>query len=79
MIFEKGRQTHYDFYICNTLIDIVDSFKYFGMTLFKNGNCFRSQKCLAKQASFALYNVFTVTCISESLVDIQMYLKFRKK
>ena len=35
MIFEKGRHTHYDFYICNTLIDIVDSFKYLGMTLFK--------------------------------------------
>ena len=30
------------------------------MTLFKNGNRFRSQKCLAKHASFALYNVFTV-------------------
>ena len=60
MIFEKGRHTHYDFYICNTLIDIVDSFKYLGMTLFKNGNWFRSQKCLAKHASFALYNVFTV-------------------
>ena len=26
-IFEKSRHTHYDFYICNTLIDIVDSFK----------------------------------------------------
>ena len=48
------------FFICNTLIDIVDSFKYLGMTLFKNGNWFRSQKCLAKHASFALYNVFTV-------------------
>lgn len=30
------------------------------MTLSKNGNWFRSQKCLAKHASFALYNVFTV-------------------
>ena len=25
MIFEKGRHTYYDFYICNTLIDTVDS------------------------------------------------------
>ena len=43
MIFEKGRQTYYDFYICNTLIDVVESFKYLGMTLFKNGNWYRSQ------------------------------------
>ena len=35
MIFEKGRQTYYDFYICNTLIDVVESFKYLGMTLLK--------------------------------------------
>ena len=30
------------------------------MTLFKNGNWFRSQKCLSKHASFALHNLFTV-------------------
>ena len=34
MIFEKGRHTYYDFYICNKLIDVVESFKYLGMTLF---------------------------------------------
>ena len=60
MIFEKGRRTHYDFYIYNTVIDVVDSFKYLGITLFKNGNWYRSQKTIAQHASFALYNLFTV-------------------
>ena len=38
MIFEKGRRTHFDFYIYRTLIETVDQFKYLGVTLFKNGN-----------------------------------------
>ena len=60
IIFEKGRWTHYDFYIYNTVIELVDSFKYLGITLFKNGNWYRTQKCIAQHASFALYNLFTV-------------------
>ena len=60
MIFEKGRRAHHDFYIYNTALEVVESFKYLGMTLFKNGNWNRSQKCIAKHASFALYNVFTI-------------------
>ena len=38
MIFEKGRRTHYDFYINNTALELVDSFKYLGITLFKHEN-----------------------------------------
>ena len=60
MIFERGKRTHYDFFINNTILDLVDSFKYLGITLFKNGNWYRSQKCIAQHASFALYNLFTV-------------------
>ena len=37
MIFEKGRHSQYDFYIYNTAIEVVDSFKYLGITLFKMG------------------------------------------
>ena len=59
MIFEKGRN-HYDFYIYNTVIKLVDSFKYLGITLFKNSNWYRSQKCIAQHASFALFDLFTV-------------------
>ena len=60
MIFEKGRRTHFDFFIYDTLIQVVDHFKYLGVTLFKNGNWNRTQKCLSQHASFALYNLFTV-------------------
>lgn len=60
MIFEKGRRTHYDFFIYNTPIELVDSFKYLGITLFKNGNWYRTQKTIAQHASFALYNLFAV-------------------
>ena len=36
MIFEKGRQaTYFDLYIYGTAIEIVDHFKYLGVTLFK--------------------------------------------
>ena len=60
MIFEKGRHSHYDFNIYNTAIKVVDSFKYLGITLFKNGNWYRTQKCIAKHASFALHNLFMI-------------------
>ena len=48
MIFEKGRRTYYEFVLNNTKIDLVDNFKYLGITLFKNGNWYRSQKCIAR-------------------------------
>ena len=59
MIFENGISYH-EFFIHNTAIELVDSFKYLGLTLFKNGNWNRSQKCIAQHASFALFNLFTV-------------------
>ena len=34
MIFEKGRPTRHDFYIYNTAIEVVNSFKYLGLTFF---------------------------------------------
>ena len=60
MIFEKGRRTHHDFYIYNTVLELVDSFKYLGITLFKNGNWYRTQKCISQHASLALFNLFTI-------------------
>ena len=35
MIFEAGRPTHYDFYTYNKRIEIVESFKYLGIQLYK--------------------------------------------
>jgi hypothetical protein len=60
MIFEKGRHTRHDFYVNDTLIELVNSFKYLGITLLKNGNWYRTQKYISEHTSFALYNVFTI-------------------
>ena len=35
MLFEKGRPSRHDFYIYNTAIEVVNSFKYLGINLFK--------------------------------------------
>ena len=59
MIFENGI-SYYEFFIYNTAIELVDSFKYLGLTSFENGNWNRSQKYIAQHASFALFNLFTV-------------------
>ena len=58
MVFEKGRYTSYDFYINNTKLDLVSSFKYLGMHFFKNGNWYRAEKRIASHASYALHNLF---------------------
>ena len=60
MLFEKGRRTHHDLFINNTPIELVDHFKYLGITLFKKCNWFCTQKCIAQHASYALYNLCTV-------------------
>ena len=60
MFFEKGKCTYYDVFIYNTKLELVDNFKYLGITLFKNGNLYRSQKCIAQHASYALFYLFTV-------------------
>ena len=59
MIFEKSRyHTTYDFYINNTKLEIVSSFKYLGMHFFKNGDWSRAQKRIASHATYALHNLF---------------------
>lgn len=60
MIFENGRTTNHDFYLYNTRLEIVSSFKYLGIYLFKNGNWSRTQKHISQQALFSLHNLFTV-------------------
>ena len=61
MIFEQGRSTNYDFYIYNTRIELVDSFKYLGVHLFKNNKWNRTQKRIASHAASSLHNLF-ITC-----------------
>ena len=60
MIFEKGRHTAYNFHINNQLIEIVSSFKYLGVYLYKNGNWYRTQKRVSQHASYSLHNLFIV-------------------
>ena len=60
MIFELGRYTNYNFVLNENVLEVVTSFKYLGINLFKNGNLFRSHKKLAQHASFALHNLFVV-------------------
>ena len=55
MIFEKGRPTRHDFYIYNTAIEVVNSFKYLGINFFQNGSWYRSQH--GARALNGLYNI----------------------
>ena len=58
MIFELGRPTSYIFYIYNTLIELVDSFKNLGVHLFKNNRWNRTQKRTASlHAAISLHNL----------------------
>ena len=60
MIFEKGRHTNYDFYLCNEKLENVVFFKYLGIHFFKNGNWNRTQKRIADHAAYALHNLFSL-------------------
>ncbi|XP_045185370.2 uncharacterized protein LOC123543357 [Mercenaria mercenaria] len=60
MIFEKGRHTHFGFYLYNNRIELVDAFKYLGVYLYKNGNWNRTQKRIAQHGSYSLHNLFVV-------------------
>ena len=58
MILEKGRHTSYDFTYNDTGIDSVNYFKHLGVTLYKNGYWYRTQKVIAEHSRFALHNLF---------------------
>jgi hypothetical protein len=60
MIFENGRSTHINLKIYDQPIEVVDSFRYLGIFLFKNGNFNRSQKLIAQHASFSLNKLFQI-------------------
>ena len=47
MIFERGRKTNVDLYYSNTLLEVVDNFKYLGTMFYKNGGWNRIQKYLS--------------------------------
>ena len=59
MILENGRHTNYDFFLYNTRVEVVKSFKYLGVYLHKNGKWNRTQSHIAQNASFSLHKLFT--------------------
>ena len=38
----------------------ITTFKYLGVYFFQNGNWYRTKKCIANHASYALHNLFSV-------------------
>ena len=60
MMFESGRHTSHDFIFYNAVLEVVSSFKYLGIWLFKNGHFNRKQKKIAQQSMFALHSLFIV-------------------
>ncbi|MEW8545054.1 MAG: reverse transcriptase family protein [Candidatus Thiodiazotropha sp.] len=60
MIFENGRKTLKTFHFGDIVLDVVDSFKYLGITFYKNGNWNRSQKYIAEHGSYALHNLYRI-------------------
>jgi hypothetical protein len=70
MIFE----TSYDFYICNSRIEIAQSFKYLGVNLFKNGNWNHTQQRIAQHAQFSRHYLFIVYNQLELPVSKKIYL-----
>ena len=57
MIFEKGRPTTCDLYLNHVKLEVVNSFKYLGVHIFKNGHWLRMQKRLAQHANYAHHNL----------------------
>ena len=60
MVFEKGRKTHFNFTFDNMVLETVDSFKYLGIYLFKNGCWNRTQQHISKHSLYSLHNLFIV-------------------
>ena len=60
MVFERGRHTHPKIYLDGTELEVVTSFRYLGVELFKNGNWSRIQKHIAQHATRALYKLYNL-------------------
>ena len=48
------------FYLNNTKLEVGKYFKYLGVYFFEDGNWYRTQKCIADHASYALHSLFSV-------------------
>ena len=60
MVFERGRHTHPKIYLIGTELEVVTSFRYLGVKIFKNGNWSRTQKHIVQHARRALYKLYSL-------------------
>jgi hypothetical protein len=60
VIFEKGRHTYHNFYLNNEILENVNSFKYLGVELYKNGQWHRTQQKIAAHGQRALHKLFRI-------------------
>ena len=60
MVFEKRGNTHYDCRYDGVILDIVNSFKYLGLTLYENGKWSQTEKTITHRSQAALHNLFIV-------------------
>jgi hypothetical protein len=58
MVFENGRKTEPIIYYNNVVIDVVEYFSYLGVTLYKNGGWYRTQKGIRDRGMYALHRLF---------------------
>ena len=58
MLFEKGKTANKMFYYSDIELESVHSCKYLGVTLYKNGNWHRTQKCIAEYGTYSLHNLY---------------------
>ena len=73
MVFEKGRHSYPKIYLNGTELEVVTSFRYLGVELFKNANWARTQKHIAQHASRALYKLYNL--FNQVTVPIREQLK----
>ena len=64
MIFEKGRKTIADIYFDDEKLELIQAFKYLGLTFFKNGKWLRSQKIISQYDNFASH---TLKCLLQNV------------
>ena len=60
VVFAKGKAKSLKFYMCNVEIEIVNDFKYLGITFSRSGGFLKTKEHIAKQATKAVLFVVTI-------------------
>ena len=54
----RGKSNNFRLNYNDQQLDIVKSFKYLGVTFYKNSNRHRTQKCITEYSTYALHNLY---------------------